>query len=618
MAKSTLQPVVHAGASTMVPLSKLYLASEAPDNLDFAVRKAPDDPASFATLKASIVAIGVLVPLIVHRHKDKLFVVAGNRRLSALRDLANGLDISVPIIEAVGGAATEVRELAVMSNIALPMHPVDQFEVIAGAVKAGMSETDIGARWGLPQRRVRQIMAFGALAPEIRNAWRDGEINSKCAQAFTLGDKDAQVKAFNKLRKGAISDWQVKRDLVGSKADSGKLVAFVGIEEYRKAGGEVREDLFGIDHAVSDAKLLKKLADEKLAGVCEQLLRDGWKWAQDATANDYQFGRVGPTKQVKLTQEEAAELEAIGRAESSDEDEDTGENAWEAKQRIERARALRSYQPDERAKLGCFVSIDDAGRLQVDPGRVSPEEKRSGVAKERAAEKKKKAAKAAAAGEPLSTVSNALMQRMSEWLTEAASVALKEMPKRNVALAALIAGFNSDDKAVSVSERGLAGKKATGMPKQVKFVTAFYDALALPTPQQLLALDAIISRSLDFQVFHSDHKPLADDGVRALCDEISPPHMERALLKAFDADDYFESVSKPMCLGALREIGMRDEGIKALSTTAKAVLAKHVAKQARDHKWLPPELRTKHYAGPGTKPAAKSARKSARKKGAKR
>lgn len=612
-----------------IDLGKLYLGSEAPGTLGLDVRKSADDPAAFATLKASIAAVGIIQPLIAVRHAGKLYVVSGNRRLRALRELTRApvLDVSsirhlmsVPTIEIADAAAGQLRELAVMANLTLPMHPVDQFEVIAGAIKARMSVEDIAARWGVPSRRVRQIVALGGLAPEVREAWRKGEIDAKTAQTFTLGDIEAQTKVFAKLRKqGRVDDWQVKQALVGNKADVGKLLAFVGLDAYRIAGGKVREDLFGVDHVVDDRALVKQLATAKIDAVIAELTGTGWAWAIEKPNETYMYGTIEPAKRAKATDDEKGQLNAAQRAEPNDEDEDSGETAWEAKTRVENRIRQRSFSEAERKRSGCFVSISSGGVLEIDGGRVKPEEKKAAVAKAGAEKRKEKAKAAVEKGELPGVVSNALIQRMSEWLTAAAAEALKEQPQRGVAFAALIAGIASRDKTVDVRVGGLANKDGDAYPKLPTFESVFKTALALTGNEQLRAIDSLISDALDFAVYNGA-KPLSDLGVATLVNAIEANHMHRALKKHIDFGDYFASISKPMILAALREGGLGEDGMKAIAPLTKTELAAFAVNRMQDVDWFPPELRPATYKGVGACDlcgATPSKKKPAKKRGAK-
>lgn len=63
------------------------------------------------------------------------------------------------------------------------------------------------------------------------------------------------------------------------------LVRFVGLDSYEAAGGGIRRDLFAEDDAgvyLTDAALLERLAQDRLAGIAANVRAEGWAWV-DAT-----------------------------------------------------------------------------------------------------------------------------------------------------------------------------------------------------------------------------------------------------------------------------------------------------------------------------------------------
>jgi ParB family transcriptional regulator, chromosome partitioning protein len=605
---------------SMVSFRDIKLASEAPPELGLQVRKSKDDPAAFAALKASIEHIGVLVPLLTVRHNGQLYALNGNRRLAVLREMySDRAEIEVPIRE-LGLANRGAAEIAVMSNISLPLHPIDQYEVISAARNAGMEEPDIAARWAMTPRQVKQVLAYGALAPEIREAWRNGEIDAHTAAIFTLTDLEHQVRVFNKLKKQNDPGYgSVHEAIIGDKAGLSGLLTFVGIEAYCAAGGKVVEDLFGTSHLIDKPALVRKLADAKIEEACAQLVAvDGWAWAITTPITElHGYGAKAPAAKVKLSAEQDAELDELDRREENDEAEDSDEPSWMVRERVT-ANAIRAaYTADERAGLGCFVSIDGAGRLLVEPGKVKPADERSIKAAQRAADRKKKAKKAAAAaaGEPVAAVSNALMRKMSEWLTTAASHTALESPSR-ILQAAFIAGALSEEKTADIKIGGLDSKKAQSKDS---FETIFLAMVEKPADDLAQVVAQLIAASFDFVVFRSDDKPLANPGIRALCESLPVARMQTWLLRTFGyyAEDYFGSVSKPAIVDAVAEMRAGDDAIKAVAKATKADAVKLAVDEASRRKWLPPELRTAHYSGPGSeikKPTAKSAKKKRAKK----
>jgi ParB family chromosome partitioning protein len=86
----------------------------------------------------------------------------------------------------------------------------------------------------------------------------------------------------------------------------------------------------------------------------------------------------------------------------------------------------------------------------------------------------------------------------------------------------------------------------------------------------------------------------------AIADAIAPAVMGAALLKAFDAEDYFKGAPAKLRTRALEEMEAPSPHPKK-----SAAVIKLGTEFAEKKKWLPRELRTAHYRGPGAKSAAK-------------
>lgn len=571
---------------------------------------------------ASILAKGVIVPLTVRPNGEGFKVTDGGKRLAALQALLSdgriGGDYPVPIVvrEEDDTAARDTSlTLAVVRS---ELHPVDEFEAFAELVKAGKTPEDIATEYALTTREVERVLALGRLSPKILEAWRAGRIGADIARAFTLApDHKTQDRVFDKLaaaadkrswRRGQIEVHEVKSELKANHQDGGRFVHFVGVEAYEARGGKVTRDLFGTDHVVSDPKLAKAIAAEKLEAECAKLVEAGWGWAvpADSVRERWSYGQVAlvrkPSREEK---EKMARLQSV-----IDEGGEEASAAAEAElARINGEIEARSFTADQKAKSGCFVEIDRTGSLKIEYGRVKPEEKRKVDAQERATERKKKAKSAEQKGDSGGTISNALMQRLSEALTWAAADVLQRHP--DVAISAILAGAASEDKAVSITERGLKRKKegySVGAKRAAAFAGVFKGMVEAGKAGQMKALAELAAAALDFQVFHADHAPLKHPAVAAICTALDGADLNKALRSRFDARDYFGSASAKLATKALAEMG-----ITPPKTGGKQALVKAAVAHAKTAGWLPPELRTAHYDGPGATAPAKAAAKAKRK-----
>ena len=188
-----------------IPLSRLELA---PEN----VRKTPADPAALAELKASIAAHGLLENLIVRiedtghdpasgpgqTHVDRCAVVAGGRRLAAMKALASEgvLDVDHPVPCRVIGAAENAEEFSLAENVVrVAMHPADQVVAFLRLSESGVAASAIAARFGVAERLVEQRLRLGSVAPELLDAYRAQEMDLDTLKAFTVTTDHARQRA---------------------------------------------------------------------------------------------------------------------------------------------------------------------------------------------------------------------------------------------------------------------------------------------------------------------------------------------------------------------------------------------------------------------------------------
>ena len=305
-----------------IPLDKLV---PSPTN----VRKTPPSAAEDAELKASVRARGLKQNLVVHPApggKGVHAVTAGGRRLKALQELAaEGViptDFRVPCLVE---AAEDALETSLMENrIRAALSPADEFVAMAALIDMGETVEAVATRFGVSERHVRQRLRLGKLAPELLDAYRNGDISLDVVTAFTLGaDHAAQLAVWHQLKDHSyIPPYTVRRLLTQTAIPlDSDLGLFVGSAAYEAAGGTVTRDLFSADDEgfMDDASLVRRLAIEKLEQQATEL-RSSWAWtramldpAYDFTA---QYRRVGP-QPAELPSEIAAEIGASSSASRS-------------------------------------------------------------------------------------------------------------------------------------------------------------------------------------------------------------------------------------------------------------------------------------------------------------
>lgn len=568
---------------------------------------------------SSIRAKGVITALIVRPIKDsgKFTISDGGKRFEALSYLkehgesADGIAVTdaypVPI-RVRAECDVDAHNTSLAANIHAPMHPVDEHEAFAQLVADGWKPEEIAADYGLTRRQVDQRLALAELAPEIRKAWRAGEISAESATLFTKADHGTQARAFAKLSKsGNLDHSHWIRQELKIDTDVGRMIEFIGVDVYEARGGKVARDLFGTDHRASDRKLAVKMVAERIKAECERLVSEGWGWAIERPDSSYSFGTI--TVKPRLTKDEKARMDELQAIYESEADDGAAEIEMTA---IGAGAKLRAYSAEDKARSGCFVKVSRAGALEIDYGRVKPEERKKEEARERSAEKKKAAAKSGAEPEErTSAISSSLAHRLSCTLTSAASaaIALDHDLAFSVGLAALMTERGSNTS-VRLSNGGMEANRIDTY--ELDFCQIFETVQKKPLKERLALFAKVVGTALDFQDHSPEHVPPRDDAdVAAVCNAIAPKDIGKALIAAFNVDDYFTSAPAAFAIEAIVEI--KGKGIPI--PKKKADIAALAAAEAKRTGWLPVQLRTAAYAGPGAKkpPAAKPAAKAAAK-----
>ncbi|MBL8550519.1 MAG: single-stranded DNA-binding protein [Hyphomonadaceae bacterium] len=358
----------------MIPLSKLI---ESEDNVRRANRKG-----GIAELASSIKAHGLLQSVVVRdTGKGRYAVVAGGRRLRALRMLAKAGDIQknapIPCRIVTGDNAAE---LSLAENVVRQdMAPVDELECFAKLIEAGDGPEAIAARFGVSPMHVARRLKLARVSPRLIEALRKDTItlDQLAALAFT-DDHAAQEAAFFDSPDWAHTPERLKAQVTQAHVpETDKLVRFVGIDAYHAEGGAVVRDLFAEEHDEStrwltDRALLTTLAEAKLAPIAEDIRAEGWAWieiALDGVAWS-QFPERVRERRRALSAEETAEQDRLYA--QLDATADEAEIA-----RIENAIdafASSSWSPQEVALAGAIVTLSHDGAPKIERGLVKADD----------------------------------------------------------------------------------------------------------------------------------------------------------------------------------------------------------------------------------------------------
>lgn len=236
-------------------------------------RKAPD----ISDILPSIRARGVQQPLLVRKNGSGYEIVAGRRRFFSLKTIAKegGAIEPVPCAVMAEGDDAAALEASLIENVArLDPDEMARYETFARLVREGRSVEDIAATFGVTEIMVRRALALGNLLPDIREAFRQEEIDAQTIRLLTLASEAQQAEwltLFCDPEQRAPRGWQLKQWLFGGeiKPDT----ALFPLDSYT---GEIVTDLFGEGGYFADTDQFWTLQNAAIAERREALIKAGW------------------------------------------------------------------------------------------------------------------------------------------------------------------------------------------------------------------------------------------------------------------------------------------------------------------------------------------------------
>ena len=272
------------------------------------------------------------------------------------------------------------------------MHPADQFEAFAALVAEGRPIEDIAADFSVTPLVVQRRLKLANVSPRLMADYRADAVSLDQLMALAITDDHAaQEVAFYdaptwQRQPSALRDRLTEREI---DAYRHPLVRFVGLDTYEAAGGGVRRDLFAEGDAgvyLTDAVLLDRLAQDRLAGIAAEVKGEGWAWV-DATpgvthADLHAFQRAprerrDPSKReaqrIEKLQAKMQELAAAVDDALDAEDEDKADALQEegeavGKQLQTLEDGLQDYRSTVKAAAGAIVTIDRHGQAVIHRG----------------------------------------------------------------------------------------------------------------------------------------------------------------------------------------------------------------------------------------------------------
>ncbi|MGI7060218.1 ParB/RepB/Spo0J family partition protein [Citrobacter amalonaticus] len=638
-ARAIQAPALEAADPTknliLVPLSRLVLRPTGRN-----VRKTPR--MSIPELAASIQRVGLLQNLIVIASADgeHYEVVAGGRRLAALKLLAKKHRISkeweVPCLLVADGTA---RTASLTENVQREaMHPADQFEAFAALVAEGRPIEDIAADFSVTPLVVQRRLKLANVSPRLMADYRADAVSLDQLMALSITDDHAaQESAFYDAPQWQRHPSHLRERLTEREIDAYRhpLVRFVGLDTYEAAGGGIRRDLFAEDDAgvyLTDAALLERLAQDKLAGIAATVRTEGWAWVDTTpgiTHADLHAFQRAPKERREPNKREAARIEKLqtkmqelaeavdAALDADDEDkadalQEDGEAVGEQLQALEDG--LQDYSANVKAAAGAIVTIDRNGEAVIHRGLMREAEAKALRTLERLrqgfsgedAENDDEGETADEAQTP--AMSDRLAQRLSAHRTAALQIEVARHPQ--AALAAVVHGMVQ-----TVLQESRYGRSRDSLPLGVGLkVQDRLEGMAPDWPESPAAVALLELQQMAGEGLPEDSAELfaallakpQDELVRllAVCvastvdvvtlrATVQQPGEELAQAVGLDmaawwkptAEGYFKHVSKAVILDAVGAFA--PESVTRLAKLKKADIASEAERLADGKGWMP-------------------------------
>lgn len=407
------------------------------------VRRFGSSAESIESLANSIAAHGLLQNLnVLPTAEPEVFqVIAGGRRLRALMLLASRKQIpqNHPVPCRVVPESLATLSSLSENQVREALHPADQFEAFAAAKAQGLDVPEVAARFGVTVKFVEQRLKLAKLAPKLIAEYRAGSLTLEELEAFTITDDHEKqllaLEGFKAAPKWAGAEW-IRDTLTEAEVPADDdLARYVGIDDYRAAGGTLSQDLFaeegdGDGLFLTNPQLLRELAEAKLGAEVAPVKAEGWKWVEvRVSAPTYgdlmHFDRVEederePTaKEAKKIEQLEKRIEALEQQRDAIEDDPDDEKDQPLRDEQERLEeeldairaGLVTYNPKQIPHAGAIVTIED-GKLEVIRGLIRKEDRaaagiddntkaaKAKAAAERAVEKARQAAAAVVKPKP--------------------------------------------------------------------------------------------------------------------------------------------------------------------------------------------------------------------------
>ncbi len=238
-------------------------------------RKAPqiDD------IYPSILKSGVHESMLVRKEGSKWGVVAGRRRLFALKRKASetGHPVKAPCAIMKPGDDAAAMEASIIENTGhMPVTEMEAYEAYGRLARDDRSVDDIAEYFGVTPLKIKRILALSNLHDDIRALYAAEELDVTSIRALTLASPDQQAEwlKLHKSKEARAPTGKRLKDWISGGAAITADKALFDLETYP---GRILDDLFGDHGQFEDANLFWEHQSAAIAAKIEGYTSRGWK-----------------------------------------------------------------------------------------------------------------------------------------------------------------------------------------------------------------------------------------------------------------------------------------------------------------------------------------------------
>ncbi|WP_428408674.1 ParB/RepB/Spo0J family partition protein [Hyphococcus sp.] len=236
-------------------------------------------PPNIDDIYPSVLKSGVLKPMLVRCEDGKWGVVAGRRRLFALRRKEKETEKrqEAPCVIMAPDDDAAAVEASIIENVGVePPTEMQQYEAFARLAKKGRSVPEIADYFGVDERDVKRILALASLNEGVRKLYAAEEIDASTIRALTLATK-AQQEEWLRLYRDDETQAPMGRQCRAWVAGGAAITTDKALFDLAVYEGEIAADLFGDFGVFASADQFWEAQSRAVAERMDEYREKGWR-----------------------------------------------------------------------------------------------------------------------------------------------------------------------------------------------------------------------------------------------------------------------------------------------------------------------------------------------------